>query len=107
MTIDIDSDVALYNVELSDEGNRFFNEIVQKHKELFNDPPEEDWIYDIGNGTALTNYALQPEKAESVLDVITEVYQAGAFSDERYNKLMEEIEFVPRDDDQVPNALLD
>lgn len=107
MTIDIDPDVALYDVELSNEGDQFFNEIVQKHKELFDDPPEEDWIYDIGNGTVLTNYTLQPEKVESILDVITDVYHAGALSDKRYNRFMEEIEFIPRDDDRVPDALLD
>ncbi|WP_312908286.1 hypothetical protein [Natronosalvus caseinilyticus] len=103
---DPDPDVDLYDIEVSEEQDEFFQRIRQRHAELFDAPESQEWLHS-SSDRWLSDIQMPPESVEAVIQVIVEVWEVDGLDarDEEYATLLEAIEIEPVADDLVPDAL--
>ena len=107
--LDPDDDVDLYDIEVSDEHDVFFQQIVEKHRELFDEPPEEgDWLHSPSR-QSLNSLAVPPASIDAIIQVIVDVWGVEGLDvdDTRYVELLDDIEIDARPDHKVPDQLRD
>lgn len=105
--IDPDDDVGLYDLDVSEGNDEFFQDIAEKHRELFDEPPEAGgWIHSPSQHP-LDGLAAAPESVEAIIQVIVDVWETGGLDveDARYTELLDDISIEEKPDHLVPDQL--
>lgn len=106
--IEYDEDAEMHYVRVSEVSDDIFRDMVRTHKELFDEPPNNaDWIYIFDGDMPISSVGVSTGYIPDILTLVADIWDRGAVDVFQLMRFVEDLEFEPAPEEDVPPDFLE